>query len=257
MNVSRLERPSVQMRKMSSMYLSRIFGLVAADANNLSSSSPMNNLRPELYNGINISKQPEGTLCLVLTERITNVTNLLPQTKVVVTSSSNNSSVSVFQTTTKNKPNRCWVKRNVYKRKQTLFNTTNATVINFSSHILTDPQTQLLSRNLNFCPTPHHINHIELSEDIHRFCRRLRLPEFFYDEENTKPHEPLPSFLQKPSSFTPNADRDPALDAFIKAVTKDLMTCQPRKCFPNIRTEEKRALAPSADSIKRHFGFTH
>ncbi|GFO26033.1 hypothetical protein PoB_005253800 [Plakobranchus ocellatus] len=164
-------------------------------------------------------------------------------TPIVVTSSSNNSSVSVFQTTTKTKPNRRWVKRNVYKRKQTVFNTTNATVINLSSHILTDPQTQLLSRNLNFCPTPHHINHIELSEDIHRFCRRLRLAEFFY-EENIKPHEPLPSFLQKPSSFTPSAGRDPALDAFIKlkAVTKDLMTCQPRKCFLNIRTEEKRAL---------------
>ncbi|GFN78605.1 flagellar protein flil [Plakobranchus ocellatus] len=171
-----------------------------------------------------------------------NVTNILPQTKVVVTSSSNNSSVSVFQTTTKTKPNRRWVKRNVYKRKQTLFNTSNATVINLSSHILTDPQTQLLSRNLNFCPTPYHINHIELSEDIHRFCRRLRLSEFFYDEENTKPRAPLPSFFQKPSSFTPSAGRDKALDAFIKAVTKDLMTCQPRKCFPNIRTEEKRAL---------------
>ncbi|GFO22560.1 flagellar protein flil [Plakobranchus ocellatus] len=168
-----------------------------------------------------------------------NVTNILPQTKVVVTSSSNNSSVSVFQTTTKTKPNRRWVKRNVYKRKQTLFNTTNATVINLSSHVLTDPQTQLLSRNLNYCPTPHHINHIELSEDIHRFYRRLRLTEFFYDEENTKPHEILPSFLQKPSSFTPSAGRDPALDAFIKAVTKDLMPCQPRKCFPNIRIGEK------------------
>ncbi|GFO28083.1 hypothetical protein PoB_005458800 [Plakobranchus ocellatus] len=46
MNVSRLERPWVQMRKMSSMYLSRIFGLVAADANNLSSSSPMNKFLP-------------------------------------------------------------------------------------------------------------------------------------------------------------------------------------------------------------------
>ncbi|GFN78474.1 hypothetical protein PoB_000498000 [Plakobranchus ocellatus] len=36
--------------------------------------------------------------------------------------------------------------------------------------------------------------------------------------------------------------RDPALDAFIKAATKGLMTCQPRKSFPNICTEEKRAL---------------
>ncbi|GFO06376.1 flagellar protein flil [Plakobranchus ocellatus] len=96
-------------------------------------------------------------------------------------------SVTVFKTTTKTKPNRRWVRRNVYKRKQTLFNTANATDISLSSHILTDPQTQLLSHDLNFCPTPHHINHIELSEDIHRFCRRLRLAEFFYDEENTTP----------------------------------------------------------------------
>ncbi|GFO20863.1 hypothetical protein PoB_004736800 [Plakobranchus ocellatus] len=170
------------------------------------------------------------------------VTNTLPQNKVVVTTSSNYSSGSVFQTTAKTKPNRRWVRRNVYKRKQTLFNSANATVINLSFHIITGPQTQPLSRNLYYCPTPHHINHIQLSEDIHRFCRRLRLAEFFYNEENTTPHKPLPSFLQKPSSFTPSAGRDPALDAFTKTVTKDLMTCQPRKSFPNIRTEEKRAL---------------
>ncbi|GFN89244.1 hypothetical protein PoB_001575000 [Plakobranchus ocellatus] len=142
---------------------------------------------------------------------IPNITNILPQNKVVVTSSSNNNSVSVFKTTTKTKPNRRWVRRNVYKRKQTLFNTANVTVINLSSHILTDPQTQLLSRNLNFCLTQHHINHIKLSEDINIFCRRIGLAEFFYDEENTKPREPLPPFLQKPSSFSPNAGRDPAL----------------------------------------------
>ncbi|GFO38656.1 flagellar protein flil [Plakobranchus ocellatus] len=105
-----------------------------------------------------------------------------------------------------------------------------------------NPQTQLLSGNLTFFPTPHHIYHIELSEDILRLCRRLSLAEICYGEENTTPHEPLPPFLQKPSSFTPNAGRDPALDAYIKVVTKDLITCQPGKSFPNIRTEEKRAL---------------
>ncbi|GFN98071.1 hypothetical protein PoB_002457700 [Plakobranchus ocellatus] len=80
---------------------------------------------------------------------------------------------------------------------------------------------------------------LEDLEDIHRFCRHLHPGDFFPTEENTTPHEPLPSFLQKLSSFTPHADKDPALDAFIKVVIADLMTFQPIKSSNNIPTEEK------------------
>ncbi|GFN99403.1 hypothetical protein PoB_002590900 [Plakobranchus ocellatus] len=45
----------------------------------------------------------------------------------------------------------------------------------------------------------------------------------------------------KLSSFTAKAGREPTLDAFIKVVTKDLMTCTPSKGFHNIRTEGKKS----------------
>ncbi|GFO05644.1 hypothetical protein PoB_003214900 [Plakobranchus ocellatus] len=65
---------------------------------------------------------------------------------------------------------------------------------------------------------------------------------FLYDEDKDNLlYIPPPPYLRKDSSFTPNAGRDPALDTFITAIFRDLMTCQPRRFFSNLRTEEKRA----------------
>ncbi|GFO49006.1 hypothetical protein PoB_007551100 [Plakobranchus ocellatus] len=78
MNTSRLERPWVQMRKMSFMYLSPIFGLVAADANNSSSrlasdtdeensgQSEVDSLKAEI---VNLKKQQEKLERRVISEK--------------------------------------------------------------------------------------------------------------------------------------------------------------------------------------------
>ncbi|GFR75306.1 hypothetical protein ElyMa_002184400 [Elysia marginata] len=123
------------------------------------------------------------------------------------------------------------------------------TVVNVSSHPLTPVQTKLFIKNLSFCPTPHAINYIELSEDVYRFCRRLRLAEFFCDREDTEtdndadpPHATLPDFLRKPSPFTPDSGRDIALDTYIKAVTTDIMTLRQKDFSPNLTSDEKTAL---------------
>ncbi|RUS73110.1 hypothetical protein EGW08_019132 [Elysia chlorotica] len=87
------------------------------------------------------------------------------------------------------RPNRRFIKHDKYQLlKQQRSSINEHTVINLSSHTLTSTQTQLLSKNLNFCPTPKTINNIELSRDIFRFTRRLRLAEFFWDEENDEPN---------------------------------------------------------------------
>ena len=52
----------------------------------------------------------------------------------------------------------------------------------------------------------------------------------------------LPNFLHKPSTFTPNAGRDNALDMYINVINRELMTFTPKKTFPNLRNEEKKAL---------------
>ena len=143
----------------------------------------------------------------------------------------------------KGKPKRRYMTRNKFRRRTRQKQPDTNTVVNLSSHTVAQPQTQLLSKNLNFCPTPTNINRIQLSADVHRFNRRLRLAEFFYDEEeDSVPYDLPPPFLRKASSFTPNEGRDSALDSFIKVVTTAIMTAEPKKTFSNLRNEEKKGL---------------
>ncbi|KAK3734107.1 hypothetical protein RRG08_000022 [Elysia crispata] len=146
----------------------------------------------------------------------------------------------------------------MYKQLQEQSITNAHTVINLSSQPLTPKQTQLLSKNLNFCPTPSAINliHVELNEDLYRFSLRLRLAEFFYDEDDEKidhtthSQSPPPAFLRKPSSFTPDSGRDLALDTFIKGVSSEFMLERQRNIFSNLRNEEKEALRELIDNDK-------
>ena len=65
------------------------------------------------------------------------------------------------------------------------------TVINLSSVQLTQDEVNLLSRGLKFCPTPTNINRPELKADISDFIRRLRLHEYFHDENNNNNNNPF------------------------------------------------------------------
>ena len=56
-------------------------------------------------------------------------------------------------------------------------------VINLSSTCLTDTQVRVLSKGLKFTPTPRR-NTIEMEKDIHNFTRKLRLTEYFADEND-------------------------------------------------------------------------
>ena len=63
-------------------------------------------------------------------------------------------------------------------------------VINLSSTCLADTQVRVLSKGLKFTPTPRR-NTIEMEKDIHNFTHKLRLTEYFanenditFDEEN-------------------------------------------------------------------------
>ncbi|GFR78763.1 hypothetical protein ElyMa_005857800 [Elysia marginata] len=125
------------------------------------------------------------------------------------------------------------------------------TVVNVSSHPLTPAQTKLLIKNLSFCPTTYTINYIEHSEDVYRFCRRLRLAEFFCDQEDTETdndedpsHTTLPDFLRKPRPFTPDSGSDIALYTYIyvKAVTTDIMTQRHKVISPYLSSDENTAL---------------
>jgi hypothetical protein len=63
-------------------------------------------------------------------------------------------------------------------------------VVNLSSHNLNDGELLLLSKGLNFCPTPERINKSELMSDFFDFARKMRIQFHFnkcIDEEENIP----------------------------------------------------------------------
>ena len=75
-------------------------------------------------------------------------------------------------------------KRSRRKTKPANIHLDHSSVINLSSCSLSTDEISILSRGLTFYPTPRHINWPEVSADIYDFSRRMRLAEYFFDENN-------------------------------------------------------------------------
>ena len=59
----------------------------------------------------------------------------------------------------------------------------NDTVVNLSSKDLKPDEIRILSKGLNLCPTPSKINEEQLSVDLEKFARPLRIKEYFLAKE--------------------------------------------------------------------------
>ena len=75
-------------------------------------------------------------------------------------------------------------KRSRRKTKPVNIQLDNSSVINLSSYSLSTDETSILARGLTFCPTPRHIDWSEVSADIYDFSRRMRLTEYFFDDNS-------------------------------------------------------------------------
>lgn len=84
-----------------------------------------------------------------------------------------------------------------------------------SDKTLTEKQIKVLEKGLKFTPTPRRNNTEEMTNDIEAFCRRLRLAEFFLDEECIDE-----SIVSNPSNFVPPRGRNKNLDKFIDYISK-------------------------------------
>ena len=95
-------------------------------------------------------------------------------------------------------------------------------VVNLSKHVLTVDELHLLSKGLNFCPTPLEPNPGELRSDLDSFHRSLQLfedlpsdaPDMYTEEQNNHSIYAFESHKFKPkSSYNPQGP--PALEAMI------------------------------------------
>ena len=63
----------------------------------------------------------------------------------------------------------------------------NDTVVNLSSKDLHPDEIRILSKGLSFCPIPNKINEEQLSADLDKFARSLRIKEYFLAKERDFP----------------------------------------------------------------------
>ena len=127
------------------------------------------------------------------------------------------------------------------KRRKTTRKLDTTTVINLSSVQLIQDEVNLLSRGLKFCPTPTHINRPEFKADISDFIRRLRLHEYFHDNNNNSSQDSHNPFRVK-STWIPHPGRDASLDAFSNTIEEQLLNARLTRIRDNLTKRERRAL---------------
>lgn len=119
-------------------------------------------------------------------------------------------------------------------------------VFNLSSRILTQSEISILSKGLNFCPTPKSINRFQVKSDIVEFDRRLKCKFFFHNSRsnsdknlaNDRNHK-----FRKKSSWTP-AVSEPAINLYLSELEKRLLAIDERgNNYSNLSQEERKALA--------------
>ena len=130
------------------------------------------------------------------------------------------------------------------KIKPTNIQLDHSSVINLSSYSLSTDETSVLARGLTFCPTPRHIDWPEVSADIYDFSRRMRLTEYFFDDNSktSNSNEDDTPFHNK-STWNPPNDRERALDTFLDAVKLDITTGTPNKTRDNLTITERQAIS--------------
>lgn len=117
-------------------------------------------------------------------------------------------------------------------------------VINLSDTEIDKTTAETLNLGLSFCPTPTEPNLFELHQDLETFFRRLRLRQFFYEEDppEAQPESPLDRFKPK-SNWTPPPNQDQILDTFINLVRRDAHKATPKwNHQQNLNRKQRRCL---------------
>jgi hypothetical protein len=123
-----------------------------------------------------------------------------------------------------------------------------------SSKDLKPAEIRILYKGLNFCPTPNKINEEQLSADLDKFARSLRIKEYFSAKERDCPVDgstgsedyneiPLPRYKKK-SSWIPKPSKNTTLEFCIDLVKNDVQTTSTNiPTHDNLTPAEKKVCA--------------
>ena len=117
-------------------------------------------------------------------------------------------------------------------------------VINLSSKKLTKQQLSLLGKGLKFIPTKKNIDFTQLLTDLKTWERRMRLREYFFDNEsNNESFDTQEKItIGKSKTWTPEEGRDKWLDEYIRQVKEDVIRGLKRNFSSNITRAEEKAM---------------
>ena len=146
-------------------------------------------------------------------------------------------------------PNRACRRKNRKRKKHVTISeppastaTTTQSVILLSSVTLSEAERSLLGRGLSFCPTPPRLNTFQLQYDLNIFYRRLRLREYFFDDNSSERHTDHNPFRLRNKRWMPPKNRQPALETYIQAVDDNSKNWSNRKGRDNLIRSERKAL---------------
>ena len=112
-------------------------------------------------------------------------------------------------------------------------------VVNLSKRTLSDLEISVLSKGLQFCPTPKHIDKGKLKEDLEVFGRKLRLRWHFRDEEGDFADAPV---FRKKSTFNPR-NIDAQIELYLSQIEGEIMQIsEAGSNFSNLSAQEQQAL---------------
>ena len=123
-------------------------------------------------------------------------------------------------------------------------------VINLSHYTPNSAELQVLERGLKFCPTKP-MDGIDLAADTEEFIRRLRLREYFLEDQVPRDNSVSRSTTEnefstnKNSLFTPPEGRSQKLDLYAQSLRKFVnaqFMCRQRRTVHNLTTVQRRAI---------------
>ena len=131
----------------------------------------------------------------------------------------------------------------LFSNNERVFSDGSQIVANLSKRLLTPGETSLLSKVLSFCPTPRDIGLFALRKDISDYVRRLRLKEYFLNNDYVgSGFSSYPAFRHR-STCCPERNRDLILEVYIGMLEKKIFSSNLKaRCHRNISREEQKAL---------------
>ena len=122
-------------------------------------------------------------------------------------------------------------------------------VVNLSNRVLTPDEIQVLSRGLNFRPTPKNIDKFQLKKDLDEFGWRIKLKYYFdKDQKSLVGKDRIKRFRNK-SKWVPEIT-DPMLDLFLKNLEFKVLSIN--ECgvnYSNLSYNERKALIKGSKEL--------